>query len=376
MKSILLPALALMLPGLSPAQLLFEPVTIHPEAPAPGETFLIKLEDSWLNGCQGGIEVEASSDVIEIVAESASDSGVGCTQALVPFLDLFASDDLLAEAFASEVLITYTFVSPDGSQTVRAQTTLNFSSEESSPVIVETGSWVSDGLENSGLFVDQQGSIFSANLADYANGTGSWFFGAGIVRGDSVVLELSNYAEIRCVTAPCSRSAPLTTGRMLAVLEDRSSLVVKYDGLLEVPDLARQAFRYRRLDLASPAANTGAPDLVGRWVLGASAGKDMFSEFGEYVITLRNPDPTDSIETTTFAVVNVNRPANSEPDLLIRCQDARPVDGGLECFTQNWQVDQLVCDARFAFSAVGLREVIGSGTCGTQDIDFRMYRVQ
>lgn len=380
MKTVIV-AIALVLSLAANAQLAFQPLSLHPANIGADSEFLVAIEDRWNNGCGGDISLEVTASRIEVVATSVSDqAGVVCTAEVLPFSDLLRPRASFAGDFADTVMVEYFFEHPDGVREIRSSIALTFNEEGNAPMNVETGAWISPGLESSGLFVDQQGPLFSANLADYFQGTGTWFFGAATVSGDTVIAELSRFGTIVCVTAPCPRAASLSTGTLLAVLKARNRMLVKYEGVLDSDVSSQGAYDYQRIALSSASRLSGVPDLAGQWIIGLASGSPggLGSGFAEYQITLTNSDPVGGLETTTFAARNSNRVDDSlQPDFVIECQDAQPVDGDLACSSSelNIQDTPTNCFATFGYDAVGLRRVTGQARCGASIGDFVMVRL-
>lgn len=365
----------------SHAQLIFDPLTVHPANVAREGQFLLVLEDSWQNGCQGQIETTVSADRIEVVANSEQSGSQVCTTAFVPFIDLINPRDEFAGEFAAEVTVEYIFVAPDGTREERDEATITFGTGVNPTAEVESGSWVTDALQSSGLFVDQQEGLFSANLADYANGTGTWFFGAATVEGDVVIAELSQFGTVQCVTDPCDRAAAIDSGQLLAVLEGQNSLLVKYRSILEDPSLEQGALRYTRLDLSRAQGLGGVPDLTGRWIIGvgpdtgAAVAEPISSSFGVFDVVLIDDGPATSLSSTSFGAFDINRLDDSNiPDFVIVCQDARPVDGDLACSSTDLTLGGPDCIAEFPFSAAGLTRIEGFASCGSGQGQFVMER--
>ncbi|MDJ0654415.1 MAG: hypothetical protein QNJ40_09700 [Xanthomonadales bacterium] len=376
MKTILL-LLALLAPMTAGGQLLFEYLRVHPENVAPDGPFLLTVEDWWQNGCQGRVRVDVSADRIQVEAVSEPLGDVACTEALVPFVDLVNPRASFNGEFSAEIAIDYVFVAPDGQRQTRAQRILAFGDGVNATSRVETGSWITNELESSGLFVDQQENLFTALLADYANGTAAWFYGAAAVEGNIVIADISRFGLIQCITAPCARAAPLESGTLLALLENENSLLVKYQNVLEARELEDRALRYRRFDLARSHPVDGVPDLVGEWIIGVSQGgnEGPASVFGAYEIAFLSNAPVGGLTTTTFGARDVNRLDDSTiPDFVIECQDARPVDGGLECRSTSLGLDERDCMGFFPFAAAGLQRVRGTALCGTVEGDFLMLK--
>ncbi|MEM7707193.1 MAG: hypothetical protein AAF358_16675 [Pseudomonadota bacterium] len=365
----------------SNAQLAFDPLTVHPANVAREGQFLLVIEDSWQNGCQGQIDTTVSAERIEVVATSDQSDSQACTTAFVPFVDLINPRDEFTGEFGAEVAVEYVFVAPDGTREVRDQETVSFGSGLNPTSQVESGSWVTDALQSSGLFIDQQEGLFSANLADYANGTGTWFFGAAPVEGNVVIAELSQFGTVQCVTDPCNRAAAIDSGRLLAVLEGQNSLLVKYRSILEESDLEQAALRYTRLDLSRAQGLGGVPDLTGRWIIGVgpevdvSVGEPIVSSFGVFDLTVIDDGPATSLSSTSFGARDINRLDDSNiPDFVIVCQDARPVDGDLACTTADLTLGEPDCVAEFPFSAAGLNRIEGVASCGSGQGQFVMER--
>ncbi len=376
MKTVLF-LFAAALPAVGLGQMVFEPLSVHPGNVSRDGEFLLALEDRWINGCGGQVSASVGAERIELLATSASEQGVVCPQVFEPFADLIRPRAAFDGVFADEVAVSYDFIGPDGERAQRSSLVIRFSDEPNPTVLVETGSWITDALQSSGLFVDQQDGLFSANLADYANGTGAWFFGAAPVNGDTVIAEISRYGTIQCVTAPCDRAAPVASGTLLAVLRDSNDMLVKYQGILENTDLQDQAMVYQRLDLDRAGSLQGAPDLEGQWIIGVGPGNDggLASTFGVYDLSAGDTRPVGGLETITFAARDVNRLDDSlQADFFIQCQDARPVDGELNCATRDFNLVDEDCVGLFPFAAAGLRRVRGIVSCAGVNGDFVMVR--
>lgn len=362
------------------AQLQRDSLSVHPAAPQRDGPWLILLQDYWPTGCGGTVDTRVSADSIEIIArQSQADF---CTAVVLPFQQLINPQDLAGRDFRFDPSVTVNYRYDDGQGTqLRDSTQFSFGADDNRPVQVQTGSWVAAGLESSGLFIDQQGEVLTAALLDYdTDGRASWYYSAGKVDGSVYVADMQSYAEIVCVTEPCSRAAPNHGGRINMLLRDENEVLVSFDGVLQSTRVAHQAvYAYQRLDfqrspeLADICCGTPPPDLVGIWVGGVEGNAQRPDDFRSLVIKYAGIDLSSGLERHHFDVYPADLSAGIDPSLAlfgISCGDERPVDGPISCSLQDYRYGELSCEASFGYAAVGVERVRVAAVCTGGDMPF------
>ncbi|MEM9300526.1 MAG: hypothetical protein AAGE01_00360 [Pseudomonadota bacterium] len=359
---------------------------LAPFAPLADQDFLILIQDEWLDGCLGTVEMSITAEKIAIFARAANPPpGVGCTDAPVPFRRIF-NPRAAAPGFdfGEALFVEYFFDAGDGPE-LRSGYAGNFRTDSAGTFPVQTGSWVTPGIASSGLFIDQQRDIMTALLADYdEDGKAVWFYGAGRVTGSAFSAPLQRFDEVDCVTEPCERVAAGETGRIDIVMRGFDEIVVAVDGL---PLSARidqtEARVYQRLpfsrDAALAATPPELPDLTGRWLVGIRSDLGRPEDYRPYDIAFdrvgRIDDRTGYFflarevggmeEPRTFELICVEAEGLSAPG---SCVIADYVDDGPNRCTLvdvNWR-------------RVGIERAHGQASCNSNFIlesVFDMFRV-
>ncbi len=386
-KSLLMTWALLLFTSAANAQLLFDPMTVHPERIQPDQPFLILLDDSWIDSCGGTLSLQASNTEINVIATLSSPMlGGVCAQVLTPFRELInplAELDTLPD-FEDSIVINYLVDNGFGAMP-RDSETITFTSAANTPVRLQSGSWVTPGLTFSGLFIDQQDDIFTAALMDFSDdGDPLWHYGGGRLNGNTFIGEMASYHEIVCVTQPCDRAAPDNVGTVYVLVDEFDSLLVEYNGILgSTLPIVGGPMQYSRLPLTRsasiPAEDPALPDLVGNWVAGSSGDSSTADNFTAVMIDYTGP-ASQGLSGHYFDVFD--QPVSPGlPVLLYRilCQDARPVDGTVACSLEGYRFDGLDCSVAFAYTAVGDQRLTAAMTCGngTRSVDgeYRLFRM-
>ncbi len=370
------------------AQLLFEPVTVHPAAVNRDAPWLILIDDSWADGCGGTVQTRVSPQLIEIEGTLSSPMlGQVCTAALVPFKQLINPADLVPQGFvfADNVTINYLVDNGNGAQ-LRYSRQMQFSSQPNQTVRAQPGGWTTGLLQSSGLFIDQQGGILSAALFDYGtDNLASWHYAAGPVNGSVFVADLSTFGLINCVTAPCDRAAPVADGKIYMLLRGANEAIVSYRQIPfpgSVVNDSDDAVVYHRLDFRRSAqlpldpidGDLPLPDLVGQWVGGMVNADLGVDDFRSMRIEYAGFDDSRGVRSYRY---NVFPAAIGEPSFQIDCADNRPLDGPVGCSLQGYRYGSgqgVACDAFFEFAAVAEESVRAAAQCGDTTLAFELYR--
>ncbi len=363
------------------AQLRFEPLSIHPASVTPDKPFLLLIEDQWTDSCGGSFEVNATAEQIDLIAVLRSaQQDIGCSAIIVPFQKLVVPQEFRTDGdFADQVAVRYLYDSGNGPE-LRAEQTLVFSDQPALTVNAEAGSWITEPLENSGLFIDQQGDFFSAALLDYANSVSYWTYTGGRINGNVYVGEMSGYySNVVCVTTPCPRAVPDEIGRVAMLLRRGNELVVDYQNVLRTPQFDEiESFNYRRFDFArSPDLmdlDRAIPDLTGAWVAGLDWTANSDPDFRSVDIRYSGVDTGGGLARYQFTALSAGDATRSA--FSIGCQDARPVDGGFECVIEGFRLGNETCIGVFHWRDVGLNQLDTSVSCGAlTEVPFRMRRL-
>ncbi|MEZ5442898.1 MAG: hypothetical protein R3F15_15600 [Lysobacterales bacterium] len=271
---------SLALAGQDPLQVF--PDQLHREGP-----LLILLTDEWPDGCGGRVDVVVSAAAIDLLATSTT--AEVCIDSLASLYELI---DPLAETPGLVLNDTVTLRYQMNGE-LRHSRELSFSDQSNHTIKLQTGSWASN-LENHGLFLDRQGDVLTAALLDYdADGRAAWSYAVGRIDGNAYSADMVRYGEIECVTTPCSRAAPVLTGRINLVFTFENLLIASYDSVIESP-LAQLygTMQYRRLDFQRSANlppldpnRVSVPDLEGVWLAGVQGAGTMDDDFG--IVTIR-----------------------------------------------------------------------------------------
>jgi hypothetical protein len=369
------------------AQMLADRISLHPEHIAADAPFLILVEDYWPNGCGGELQVEVRADSIEILARTARFSEPrACTEALQPFTRLINPRDFAPQGFrfAAAVKVNYRFDAGSGTE-LRESEDLVFSELGNAPAAAEIGTWTTPLLENSGLFIDQQGDLLTAALFDYdAQGRASWHYTGAFVNGNVLIGPMQRYGQAVCVTTPCPRALPVGTGQVRMLIDGRSRIWVEYDNVLAA-GLPSGAIEYRRLDFVRNPELEGvgldAPDLVGRWIGGVSAasnarGEPVPAALGQWELLYGGYDNQSGLPqlyfhayAAPFQVVD-GRPPAAPLAYRVECSDKRPVDGPVECVIESFPHPLGACRISFAFEAAGYSQINAKAECGSPNAEF------
>lgn len=365
------------------------PLTVHPASPRHDGPLLIQIQDQWPNACGGRIDVQASASRIELVARQQQPQGQACAQVLTPFRRLIDAAALLppGTAFAPQVTIQYSH--DDGQiRQLRLEREIVLSSAARAPAQAraQAGGWTTPALENSGLFVDQQGDVLTLALFDYdQDGKASWHYGVGQLDGDVLKTPMHSYAESFCVTLPCPRATPVHSGEILAVVS-HNELLVNFHGVLRSNRTSEdQSYPYQRLDFERSAVllqhphAAQAPDLIGRWVVGVGWSEDLAHSFRE--VDIRHLDSAHG----TAQSLPVHRfgafPTGSSSTAALYTISCADMPGNAShCVVENYPHGNTTCHVRFAYAAVGHEQTQGSAACRFNafrnvQLDFRMFKL-
>ncbi|WP_395792535.1 hypothetical protein [Aquimonas sp.] len=377
------------------AQMLSQRMSVHPENIAPEADFLVLVEDNWPDGCGGEVRVTAQASVIDIVAEAARPPlGTACTQALAPFQRLIEPRAELARGsqFAASVKINYWYDIGSGPTLVESVVVV-FNDKGNSPKQVDTGTWSTPSLGNSGLFIDQQSGLLTAALFDYGrDGNATWHYTGGWVNGNTFVGPISRYSTVVCVTAPCPRALPMAVGRVRMLLDARSRMLVEFVDVLP-PAAAGGGLEYRRLDFersdSLANASLDIPDLTGHWMGGVASAAAADSspipgEVKEWWIAYGGRDDEGGITREFFhAYAEPLGPADGRPPATplvfrIECADLRVVDGPVECGIHDYPHSVGACVVSFGFDSAGQAQLSAKAECnGSRSFaaGFHLFRV-
>jgi len=381
-------------------------ITVHPAHIGANEPFLILLDEEYSSVCGTDFVVRISPRSIDLVTRQLP--GPPCPPTVgPPQKRLFSPRDMVEPGyeFGPFIEIAHVYERLDGSSSVVAFELLSFAEGEDPSSQVQTGSWIRDGLPNSGLFVDQQGEVLSMALLDYAqDGSPLWLYSAGTVHGDAYIGDLVSYADTGCGYVDCGRAVPTQAGRIYAVLDDSNSLVVGIDhaslpdsvqllGPWDQTTVSNRAFEYRRLELnrhpslASGEAFLGfrVPDLVGSWVGGVTGDAEHAPYLQPFRVSYAGRDLDPPLERHSFRVFGTTPQSiggRLDPDAVlfnIVCSDAQLEGGTVSCFLQGYRYPGGSCGSAFRFSAVGPARVSAQATCadrnGSYGTTFEMFKV-
>ena len=364
--------LSLLLPTAATAQLLAEFVSAHPERITPDGAFLLLIKDRWTDGCRGTVEVDVTEQRVEVTGILASPSlQTACTQAVVPFEEIVNVRSIAPDVrFADPVTVSYRFDAGSGAE---ERMTINVSVDDAPlpGTTVQNGSWVTESLESSGLFIDQQGEILTAFLAEYTtDGLPVWHYASGRVEGSAFSAPMQRFSEIECVTSPCSRVALDREGRIDMVLLGRDALTVDYEGVLEGRGAAiEDALAYERLRFTRSEELEDlplrVPDLVGEWVAGVHRGAGTSGAYLSVRIDLdRVNDATGATPAVVFVATDLGSlDAEPAPTFEIVCADNRAFDGFESCQVVGFPSSGGSCAASFLFREVGVDRVSARASC-------------
>ena len=361
--------LALLMSGTAFAGLRLDPVRVFPEAPQRGQPVLLLVESMWPNGCGGKLETQVFANRIEIIAKPNRNPSVVCTQALVPFTELINPAPLLPAnvAFADRVSVRYLVRGEGASDQLMDEDVINFGATAPARAALLSGSFSSNSLALSGLFLDQQEGVISTLLSDYdERGSSSWRFGAGVLHGNVYVGDLTRYQQIVCVRAPCPRATPSSTGKISLLLLNQNEVIARYQDAL-TPELDG-SYRYQRMVFTRAATLPGPqqeeswlPDLVGEWLVGVTGNQRENAAFKRYRIEYLGRSQVDARSfDRRFAAVSLT---DLNDTFAINCSDARPVDGTISCNLRDFPALARRCDASFEPSSVALGQLRIPATC-------------
>jgi len=374
--------LSLAISGATSAQALDQHISLHPQHIARDANFLILLEDTWPDGCGGRVTVTAQANLIDVLAVAAGpEANRPCTQALVPFKELIEPRLALAQGveFAATVRVEYRFDSGGGAQLIQSEA-LVFSDAANAAIEVDTGTWSTPALENSGLFIDEQDGLLTAALFDYSGeGRSTWFYTGSMSNGSVFIAPIFSYSTVVCVAAPCPRAVPTSEGRVRMLMLDRSRMLVYFDDVL-ADSAGGEVLDYRRLDFERSEAlvevDLKVPDLIGHWVggvsgsLGTEHAERSAGEFGEWWIHYSGSPLVSGLTEHVFAaysqplpppVPNAIPPA---PAFSIVCADRTAADGRKECLVEGFPHPSGGCSASFPFDAAGTARLSAAADCG------------
>ncbi|MEM9301010.1 MAG: hypothetical protein AAGE01_02810 [Pseudomonadota bacterium] len=349
---------------------------ILPASPTVELPFLVVVEDAWPTNCAGAVSLTVEADTIELVATPAEESpGETCAPTPLPFARVVnPGADAPDVAFAEAVQVRYLFATDAGLE-LRAEQEFRFTHEapEQFPPIA-TGSRVSNQLESSGLFLEQQGQTLTALLADYAeDGSAVWYYAAGPLVGLAFTAPLQRLAAADCPAPPCARAMPVDVGRVDLAFVDVGSL----DGgrvLASFADVALagqaetgDAFDYRRFrfhrDPSLSGLDPALPDLNGRWIAVARRLDGLLENAASLEITYERIDVVNGETTYVYSgrVVGTRIPmepveiacvlgsaAPGEPDY---CEVRGSLDiAAATCRSIRWDVVDITYDRAAGFA--------------------------
>lgn len=374
--------LASMLSGIVNAGIRFDPVSVHPAKPQSGQPILLLLRSYWNNGCGGTLDIRVSAERIDIFQIPKNSPGVFCSDALVPFAELInPQENLTANTqFAGRVEVRLFSRNSSVIDQLLDSDIVEFTPSAPASSNVVSGSFASETLDISGLFLDQQEGVLSTLLSDYdEQGRSSWRFGAARMHGDVYVGDLSRYQQIRCITAPCPRAVAESVGKINLIALNANELFVSYRNALS-PDASSATHRYQRLIFNRAAtlpsvqsADAWIPDLVGEWLVGVTGNRLENADFKRFHIRyigqpLADPGSFDR----RFSAVSATNPADF---FEIVCRDDRPVDGVQACRLHNYRALQRSCSASFLPTEVTLANVRIAASCDSLATELVMQRL-
>ncbi len=358
-----------------------DPVSVHPANPQIGKPILVLVRYAWSDGCLGTLDVRVNPSRIDIIQIPNNVPSNVCTQALVPYEEIFNPQDYLdANArFENQVEVRFFRRNFDLTEELLDTDTVRFGSIAPQSSAIPSGSFSTQSIGYSGLFVDQQEDLFSAVLSDYdQQGRGSWRYAAGKMHGDVYLGDLSSYHQVQCVQAPCPRAVPDSTGRINIVVLNPNEMVVSYRNALagDVPSNSTHFYTrliFNRAD-SLPGPDSGyawLPDLVGEWLVGVTGTNQENPEFKRYRISYSGIDVINPMNRN----FNVRSAINESDSFRIVCSDDRPVDGEINCNIDTFQSLTRRCSARFSPTDVTHGNARFPATCDSLETEFILQRL-
>jgi hypothetical protein len=385
LQNALLAAATLLSCSAANAGLLFDPVTVHPAEPQRSQPFLLLVESAWSSGCGGTLRVQATAQRIDVIADESAAADRICTTVVVPFVELVNPADSLPPnaAFDAKVLVRYVLRS-GGTMPDREldRDEINFSTQAPPAVELMAGSFVTDALQASGLFVDRQDHVLSALLSDYdAQGRSSWRVGAGMLHGNVFQGEFPRYQTVQCIQAPCPRALPATPGTIRMLIRNQNELVVSFKDVFADPltvNYRRFVFT-RSAELPKPnEPGAFVPDLSGEWLVGLLGNNTINAEIRRYNVRFTGEVQADSgLDRFRYTVDSIG----SRSDRFeIICSDERPVDGIVGCQVLGLRSLDGQCDSFFVPEDVVNGQLRTPASCKTNageiDTEFFMQRIE
>jgi hypothetical protein len=382
MRSISLVFLSMALTMAAHAGVRFDPVSVHPAKPQTGQPILLLVQSRFSNGCGGSLDVRVSPERIDITQIPRTGVEI-CAAVISPFDVLINPQDRLAAgaSLASRVEVRYFIRNASGTDELADTDTVEFGNAAPAVSNVFSGSFASERLSVSGLFVDQQEGVISTMLTDYdEQSRNSWRFGAGKMHGNVYVGELSRFQQIRCVTVPCARAVADAVGKIYMIALGPNELFVSYRNAL-APDVSGSGtYRYTRLTFNRPTTLPGAesldawiPDLEGEWLAGVTGTSQDNADFKRYRIRYLGRPLIDPVSLDRRFIAQAV--TNSVDSFEIICRDERPVDGTFVCRLNNYRAMARACEADFAPSVVTLGNLRTDAECNAVATEFVMQRL-
>ncbi len=340
---------------------------VHPAQLSRTQPFLIEINHYWPDLCGGRFETQVSTSSIDITAISISSFGAVCAAAIQPFTRLFNAQTLMEEPIEFDETVRLRFYQQiaDVPPRLISERLVIFSEQPNAPAHIQSGSWISTDLQNSGLFIDQQDSLITAGLMDFnQQGDPMWAFSAGSLNGNVLIATMHQYVEHEVCTigGDCTRATPVNQGQILLLMRNYNEIVVQYENVLSSTLIDNESAKiYQRLNLVRPSQlpdfnGQPAPNLLGQWIITAQLPERTVSQAVN--LEYSHSETTGVVKTLHYTLTS-----ELQSEAQFTCLRSQADDRGGVCEMSQVQIDALQCSWDVQLQDIGVTRASGSGEC-------------